>query len=89
MTETEMTLSATAEELERQVERIVEALPEGLADEWAQNVLEIAMDEAQADEPDTTVLRVRFWDAVRAVLRELIAHNVDIRVSAQPKREGE
>jgi hypothetical protein len=78
--------SMEVDELQRRANDVLKALPEGLSEEWVEWMgdkhfyepdLFNSKEERQAYEDD---LRIMFWVAVKVTLRDLIAHDVDVRL---------
>lgn len=63
----------TVDELEDRVEKIINVLPDDLADEWLDRYFE-------EHQEDKTVLALGFWDAIRAAIRHL-----EERAAANPR----
>lgn len=79
--------SMTLDELNVRVEAVIDVLSNHLANEWVKDLEERGLvkseDEYGCDENETA-LTFAFWDAARAVIRDLIAHGDDVRLTRTP-----
>jgi poly-D-alanine transfer protein DltD len=73
--------SMDVDQLEARIEQMVAILPEELGYEW---LGDLSDEDSFADEAwverNELDLKSAFWNAVRIVLRDLIAHDTDIRL---------
>ena len=69
----------TLNDLNARVEKVIDVLPESLGADWVDDLSKkwggvVKLEEEYGLDENETALRFAFWDAARAVIRDLLAH---------------
>ena len=81
----------TLDDLNARVEKVIDVLPESLAADWVDDLSKkwvgvglVKLEEEYGLDENETALRFAFWDAARAVIRDLLAHGDLIHLTRTP-----
>jgi len=81
----------TLDDLNARVEKVIDVLPESLAADWVDDLSKkwvgvglVKLEEEYGVDENETALLFAFWDAARAVIRDLLAHGDLIHLTRTP-----
>jgi len=81
----------TLNDLNARVEKVIDVLPESLAADWVDDLSKkwvgvglVKLEEEYGVDENETALLFAFWDAARAVIRDLLAHGDLIHLTRTP-----
>ena len=81
----------TLDDLNARVEKVIDVLPESLAADWVDDLSKkwvgvglVKLEEEYGVDENETALLFAFWDAARAVIRDLLAHGDLIHLARTP-----
>jgi hypothetical protein len=79
----------TLDDLNARVEKVIDVLPESLGADWVDDLSKkwdglVKLEEEHGLDENETALLFAFWDAARAVIRDLLAHGDLIHLARTP-----
>ena len=81
----------TLNDLNARVEKVIDVLPESLGADWVDDLSKkwvgvglVKLEEEYGVDENETALLFAFWDAARAVIRDLLAHGDLIHLTRTP-----
>ena len=79
----------TLNDLNARVEKVIDVLPESLGADWVDDLSKkwggvVKLEEEYGLDENETALRFAFWDAARAVIRDLLAHGDLLHLTRTP-----
>jgi hypothetical protein len=83
-------VSMTVDELNAAVEKVIAVLSDDLSWEWIDDCEDRGLVKREIEhdgDENETALALAFWDAARAIIRDLIAHGDQVHLARTPEED--